>query len=136
MLVSPGFQPEGLGPFSHLILSDGFTWDQVALTQKWFISGCLMLFKPTFRGVGTGPHVIALGTGLVWVAPRPSGLLPNRIAQLNDIDEELTHEDGLDVGEILFPCWLQSVLNPAVGQQNLYGRILKGLHGVCVCSNA
>ena len=95
-----------------------------------------MLFKPTFWGVGTGPHVIALGTGLVWVAPRPSGLLPNRIAQLNDIDEELTHENELDVGEILFPCLLQSVLNRAVGQQNLYGRSLKGLHGVCVCSNA
>ena len=84
------------------------------------------MFKPTFRGVGTGPHVIALGTGLVWVAPRPSGLLPNRIAQLNDIDEELTHEDGPGDGETLFMCLLQFVLNPAVGQQNLLGLCLTG----------
>ncbi len=89
MFISPGFQPECFGPFPHLILPDRLIWDHVALTQKWFIRGRSMLFKPTFRGVGTGPHVIALGTGLVWVATRPAGPLLDILNQFNDVYEIL-----------------------------------------------
>ena len=47
------------------------------------------MFKPTFWGVGTGTHVIALGTGLVLVATLPAGPLLGILTQFNDIYEIL-----------------------------------------------
>ena len=74
-----------------------------------------MLFKPTFRFVGTGSDVVALGTVLIWVSTIPSRLLPYRVAQLDDIDEELTH--GFVDGELMLDSCIVNQIDTT--QQNL-----------------